>query len=83
MESTAAKTGAPTAALADRSARPPQHIGVRKDSRVPIVEYPAGSPFPGVIGRTADESEAAVTVDVSGDLITDPEAEMKLHMARQ
>jgi arylsulfatase len=24
-----------------------------------------------------------VTVDVSGDLITDTEAEMKLHMARQ
>jgi hypothetical protein len=23
---------------------------------MPIVEYPAGSPFPGVIGRTADES---------------------------
>ena len=23
---------------------------------MPIVEYPAGAPFPGVIGRTADES---------------------------
>ena len=26
---------------------------------MPIVEYPAGSPFPGVIGRTADESSPA------------------------
>jgi arylsulfatase A-like enzyme len=26
---------------------------------VPIVEYPAGAPFPGVIGRTADESSPA------------------------
>ena len=26
---------------------------------MPVVEYPAGSPFPGVIGRTADESTAA------------------------
>ena len=26
---------------------------------MPIVEYPAGAPFPGVIGRTADESSPA------------------------
>src|SRR5512143_716003 len=26
---------------------------------MPIIEYPAGAPFPGVIGRTADESSPA------------------------
>ena len=26
---------------------------------MPVVEYPSGTPFPGVIGRTADESSAA------------------------
>ena len=32
---------------------------ITEDDLMPIVEYPAGSPFPGVIGRTADESSPA------------------------
>ena len=91
---------------------------------MPIIEYESGAAFPGVIGRTADESSRAwpapvraregapnvlfivlddtgfgqlgcygspiatpssdrVTVDVSGELIHDSEAELRVHMARQ
>jgi hypothetical protein len=57
---------------------------------MPIVEYEKGQPFPGVVGRTADESPFAftgtidhVTIDVSGELIKDDEAELRSHLARQ
>jgi arylsulfatase len=38
-------------------------------------EYESPFPFTGTINK--------VTVDVSGDLIVDEEAELKMHMARQ
>ncbi len=53
---------------------------------MPLIEYEPGAAFPGVIGRTADESTGVidnVTVDVSGELIHDDEAELRVHMARQ
>ncbi len=33
---------------------------------MPIVEYPPGAPFPGTIGRTADESSTGVAGDDAG-----------------
>jgi hypothetical protein len=51
-----------------------------------ILEYEPGAAFPGVIGRTAEEFTGtihSVTVDVSGELIEDSEAELRAHMARQ
>jgi len=38
-------------------------------------EYPAPFRFTGVLHN--------VTVDLSGELITDPESEMRMHLARQ
>jgi hypothetical protein len=62
---------------------------------MPVNEYPAGTSFPGVMSRAAEDSTPAwpgplrarkrtrnVTVDTSGELITDPEPGPKLHMAR-
>ena len=52
---------------------------------MPLTEYEPGTTFPGVIGRTAPfpftGTLHTVTVDLSGDLIT--ESEMRMAMARQ
>jgi hypothetical protein len=59
-----------------------------------LTEYEPGTAFPGVVGRRPEESayQAAfpftgtlhtVTIDLSGDLITDSGAEMRIAMARQ
>jgi arylsulfatase len=40
-----------------------------------LLDYTSPFPFTGTIHT--------VTVDVSGELITDPEAEIRMHMARQ
>ena len=78
---------------------------------MPLNEYEPGTAFPGLIGRTTEESSPGgltcganpgsaivadyqapfpftgtlhtVTVDLSGDLITDTDSEMRMAMSRQ
>src|SRR6186997_2198084 len=48
--------GSPRSGAADRDA---PHDVDRRGSQLPVVEYEPGTTFPGVIGRTADESSPA------------------------
>jgi len=45
-----------------------------------LTEYPRVEPFPGVIGRTTEESSPAWPASTR---VKDDEAELRLHMARQ